>query len=266
MLGRVLRAYPTLVRVGLAEAIAYRAEMLVWMLTMTMPLVSLALWSAVSASAPVGRFTQRDFVVYFLATLVVRQLTGSWIVWELNQDIKNGTLAQRLLKPIHPLYAYSAGNLAAVPMRALLALPIAMVALVAEGHGFLPRDPVVVAIFVVSLVGAWLITFFTMALVGALGFFLESSTSVFDAWFAGFVLLSGYVVPLSLFPPWVRALASVLPFRYTLAFPVEAIIGMLDRRAALENLAVQWFFVALSAVGALALFRRGVRKWQAFGG
>ena len=49
-LRRALRAYPTLVRVGFAESVAYRAEMLVWMLTMTMPLVSLALWSAISAS------------------------------------------------------------------------------------------------------------------------------------------------------------------------------------------------------------------------
>ena len=31
---RALRAIPTLVRVGLAEAVAYRAEMLVWLLSM----------------------------------------------------------------------------------------------------------------------------------------------------------------------------------------------------------------------------------------
>jgi len=68
-LGRAARAYPTLLRVGLAEAVAYRAEMLVWMLTTTMPLVSLALWSAVAETAPVGRFSQQGFAAYFLATL-----------------------------------------------------------------------------------------------------------------------------------------------------------------------------------------------------
>jgi hypothetical protein len=94
---RALRAYPTLLRVGFAGAIAYRAEMLVWMLTTTMPLVSLALWSAVAASAPVGRFGAGDFTAYFLATLIVRQLTGSWLVWEMNMDIGAGAL-QRLLR------------------------------------------------------------------------------------------------------------------------------------------------------------------------
>ncbi|HVY49889.1 MAG TPA: hypothetical protein VHB21_28535, partial [Minicystis sp.] len=116
---RAARAYPALLRVGFAEAVAYRAEMVVWLLTTTMPLVSLALWSAVADAGPVGRFDQRRFGAYFLATLLVRQLTGSWLVWELNQEIRTGTLSQRLLKPIHPLVAYSAENLAALPMRAL---------------------------------------------------------------------------------------------------------------------------------------------------
>ena len=39
-LARAARAYPTLLRVGFAEAVAYRAEMLVWMLATTMPLES----------------------------------------------------------------------------------------------------------------------------------------------------------------------------------------------------------------------------------
>ena len=52
-----LKAYPTLLRVGVAEAVAYRAEMFVWVLATTMPLISLALWNAVAREAPVGRFT-----------------------------------------------------------------------------------------------------------------------------------------------------------------------------------------------------------------
>jgi ABC-2 type transport system permease protein len=73
---RAASIYLALLRVGFAEALAYRAEMLIWMLTTTMPLVSLALWSAVAEAAPVGRFTQGRFAAYFLPTLVVRQLTG----------------------------------------------------------------------------------------------------------------------------------------------------------------------------------------------
>ncbi len=49
-----VRALPTLARVGFAEAVAYRAEMFVWILSTTMPLIMMALWTAVARDAPVS--------------------------------------------------------------------------------------------------------------------------------------------------------------------------------------------------------------------
>ena len=67
-----MRAFPTLLRIGVAEVVAYRAEFLVWILTTNMPLVMLALWHAVAADGPVGRFDQTQFTAYYLGVLVVR--------------------------------------------------------------------------------------------------------------------------------------------------------------------------------------------------
>lgn len=263
---RAARAYPTLLRVGLAGAIAYRAEMLVWMLTTTMPLVSLALWSAVAADAPVGGFTARRFGAYFLATLVVRQLTGSWLVWTLNQDIKSGSLSQRLLKPLHPLVGYSAENLAALPLRAALSAPVVVAAILYLEPAALSLAPGRVVMIVAALAGAWAINFLTMALIGSLAFFLESSTSIFEIWLVVFGLLSGYLVPLELFPAWLRAVAAALPFRYTLGFPVELILGMQGDREALRDLAAQWAYVLACGLGVRVLWRAGIRRFSALGG
>ncbi|AUX46733.1 ABC transporter permease [Sorangium cellulosum] len=265
-LSRAARAFPTLLRVGVAAAMAYRAEMLIWMLTTTMPLVSLALWSAVAASAPVGRFGADDFTEYFLAILIVRQLTGSWLVWEMNMDIKSGALSQRLLKPIHPLVSYAADNLAALPLRALLCLPITVVALVVTSGAREPPAALDLGIWALALMGAWLLNFFTMALIGSLAFVIESSTAVFDIYLAAFMIFAGYLVPLELFPSWLGDIARVLPFRYSLAFPVELITGMLDPGRALVELGVQWAFAAGTAAAALVAWRAGVRRFAAFGG
>lgn len=265
-LRRIVRAYPTLLRVGLAEAVAYRAEMLVWMLTTTMPLVSLALWSAVAETAPVGRFTQRGFAAYFLATLVVRQLTGSWLVWELNQEIRSGTLSRRLLRPIHPLITYSAQNLAAIPLRAAMTLPAAIVWLVVLEPGAFPRSPLALVAAVLALIGAWLINFFTMALIGSIAFYLESSTAIFDLWMVAFMLLSGYLVPLELFPAGLRGVLHALPFRYIIAFPVEIFTGILRGDAILPDLAIQYAYVLGIGAAAILAFHRGVKRFSAFGG
>ncbi len=263
---RALRAIPTLVRVGLAEAVAYRAEMLVWLLSTTMPLVMLALMTAVARDAPVGRFGEADFTAYYLAALVVRLMTGAWVIWEVNFEIRGGTLAYRLLRPIHPLVAYAAENVGAMPLRVLAVVPIAAGAVLATGGERLTRDPLLLAVFPLALVGAWLITFLAMAVIGALAFWVESSGGVFEVWLGLFGVFSGYLVPLELFPRWLEMTSRFLPFRYMLAFPVELVIGLTPRSVALGELAIQWAFVAVLGVAARLVWRAGLARFAAFGG
>jgi ABC-2 type transport system permease protein len=263
---RTLRAVPTLLRIGFAEAVAYRAEFVVWLLATNMPLVMLALWTAVARDGPVGRYGQAEFTAYFLAALVVRLLTGAWVVWELTFEIRQGTLAFRLLRPVHPLVAYACENIAAMPLRLALSLPVAAILLFTIGGAHVTHDPLLLALFPITVAGAWLITFLAMAIVGTLAFRLDSATSLFEIWMGLFGVLSGYLVPLDLFPSWVGSLARVLPFRYMLAFPVELVTGALDRAAAMRNLGAQWLFVAILFAGATAAWRVGIRRYAAFGG
>ena len=42
------------------------------------------------------------------SVLAGRLLTSTWVVWQMSMEIRDGTLSSRLLRPIHPLYAYAA--------------------------------------------------------------------------------------------------------------------------------------------------------------
>ncbi len=261
-----LRAFPTLLRIGLAEIVAYRAEFLVWVLTTNMPLVMLAIWHAVAADGPVGRFDQRQFTAYYLAVLTVRLLTSTWVVWQMSMEIRDGTLSAKLLRPLHPLIAYAAQHLAAVPMRALVVSPIVAIMMFAAGDRVALRDPKLVGVFLLSLLGAWLLIYFTMVLMGALAFFVDSALGVFELWLAVHAIFSGYLIPLESLPAWLRGAAGVLPFRFMLGFPVELLVGLLDPALALRQLAVQWGYVLLVAGLAMLVWRAGVKRFQAFGG
>lgn len=265
-LERTVRALPTMLRIGLAEALAYRAEFVVWILAYTMPLIMLALWVAVAKEAPVGRFDERAFQAYFLATLVTRLLTGAWVVWEMNQEVKQGTLSMRLLRPIHPLLSYFTDNVGALPMRLLIVLPLVVGIGLWLGAGVFTHDPVQLALVPFTYAGAFVMTFTLMAAIGSLAFFWEQSLSVFDLYLGLYFVFSGYVMPLELFPGWLRELSAWLPFRYMLSFPVENLLGLTDRAGSLRALAMQWGYVALFTAGLLALWRRGVRRYGAFGG
>jgi ABC-2 type transport system permease protein len=272
-----LRAYPTLLRIGLAEAVAYRAEMLVWMLTLTMPLVNMALWSSAASGTRLGpeRMGSGELVAYFLLTLLLRLLVGSWVLWQISEDIRSGTLAQRLLRPVPPLVGYTAEQLAPVPLRAALVVPLSLLLLFTRARDQLTADPWLVLAFVLSLPGAWAINFFTMALLGSLAFYIDSATGLFYAWMGLYTLFSGYLMPLSLFPPWLRHLSDVLPFRYMLDAPVKMLLGWpvtggtrdteAGRWLAYQSLGIEYAYVVVLIGALLLVWRHGLRRFAAFG-
>ncbi|HEY8075528.1 MAG TPA: ABC-2 family transporter protein [Labilithrix sp.] len=261
-----LRAFPTMLRIGFAEAFAYRAEMIVWIFSTTMPLVMLALWHAVAREAPVGHYGEHRFVAYFLAMFIVRQLTGSWAAWLINMEIRDGTLALRLLRPVHPLLSYAASSLAELPVRGLLGVPLAAVALVVFARDELTTDPATWALWALSIVGGWLITLFANLAIGCMALYLEQSTKVMDVWLALFFVFSGYLFPIELFPPALRAVIEWLPFRYQLGLPVELMIGAHDRAEAISLLVRQWAMAGVMLAIVWLVWRGGVKRFAAYGG
>jgi ABC-2 type transport system permease protein len=255
-----------LARTSFAAAVAYRSQFVVWILATNTPLIMLALWSEVSREAPFKQFGQRAFVAYFLVALVVRLLTGTWVVWEMNMEIRDGTLSQRLLRPVHPFLVYAVDNLAGVPLRIVVSLPVALMVLATTARSELTHDVFLWLVAPLAVLGAWLVSFAAMLAIGALGLFWESSIGLWDLWFAFYFVFSGYLFPLALFPREIGRWAFMSPFPYTLAFPVETILGMHSRSDALSGLAIQWLYAAALVALAFLVFRRGLVRYAAYGG
>lgn len=268
---RTLRALPTMLRIGLAEAIAYRAEMLVWVLSTTMPFVMWVMLSAVAEAAPIigtsgKHYSATSFSAYFLSAFIVRQLVSSWASWEMNFEVRQGTLSMRLLRPIHPVISYAMSHVAALPLRVFVSIPVSIALVFSAASAELPRDPRIWALWIPCLVGAWFVAFFSNIMVGTLCFFMESSLKVMEVWLACLMVFSGYLIPLDLFPPVLRAVVELLPFRYQIGLPVELMTGRYGFDEALKLIAIQWAWAAALVVIAFTAWRAGVKRFQAFGG
>lgn len=263
---RTAAVLAALSRVSFAEAIAYRSEILVWILATNTPLVMLALWSSVASEGPFGGYGQRAFVAYFLLTLVVRMLTGTWVVWHMNSEIRSGGLSQRLLRPVHPFVVYAVDNIASIPLRGLVALPVALVVIATIARRELTADPVLWLLAPLTIAGAWLISFASMLVIGSLGLFWESSIALWDVWFALYFVFSGYLFPLALFPRAIVRWLALTPFPYALALPVETMLGSVGRSDVLLRLGVQWAWGLGFLALALGLWRRGLVRYSAYGG
>jgi ABC-2 type transport system permease protein len=262
---RGLRAWPTLLRVGLAEMVAYRSELVIWILTSTTPIIMLLVWDRAAAGGAVGGFEKADFARYFSAGLVVRQLTSAWVVWELENHIRTGQLSSSLLKPVGPLWLRAAENLVASPFRVAVLVPICVALWLwrPELGGMLPLTRLPLALASIAL--AWAMNFTAQVAFGALAFYLDRSMGLFDVWFALWALLSGYLFPLALLPPTAFAVVSYLPFRSMLAVPTEIAAGQLTGGAALGAVALQIGWLVVFALVARTAWNAGLRRYGAFG-
>ena len=261
-----LRPLPTLYRVSLADAVAYRGQALIWLLSTNTPLIMLLLWNAVAAEGPIGRFGQAEFRAYFLVTLIVRLLQGVWVAWEINMEVRDGSIAGRLLKPMHPFWSYAFENIAAWPVRFVMTAPVIAVAAYLVGKDQVTHDWRQWALFPVALFGGWALSFTGNLAIGCLSFFWQSTLAIAEVWFGLYVVFSGYIVPIELFPPWAQAIVTKLPWAHIVSTPVRLVLGHDTFGESLTQLGEQWIYVAAFMLVGAILWRRGVRRYEAFGG
>jgi ABC-2 type transport system permease protein len=252
-------------RLGLAETAAYRISLMIWIVTAIFPLISLVLWRALAEDGPIGDYDQRGFDSYFIAAFLVRQLAASWVVWDLDRQIRTGDLSALLLRPVSPVLHYVMFNLATVPVRMILSLPIGLAVMLATSGMTVLQDARLWPLLILAIVLAWLLNFAVQLAVGCLAFWLTEATALFELWLGLFIVLSGYSVPTSLFPAGLAEVTRVLPFHAVLGFPVELLVGRLDLSQALEGLALQAIWLVLIGGLAAVLWRRGLRAYGAFG-
>jgi len=93
-------------------------------------LIMMMVWLTISDQGPVAGYDSTGFISYFLMVTFMRRLTGAWIIWDMDHDIRKGMLSPQLLKPIHPIHHLFARVLAGKPLQVILVgLPLAIAAI-----------------------------------------------------------------------------------------------------------------------------------------
>lgn len=261
---RSLKAYPTLLRAFFNLALEYRGQVIIWILSGVLPLVMMLVWLSLTEAGPVQGYTAQDFISYYLMVIFMRRMCGVWIIWDLNRDIRQGSLSSQLLRPLHPVHLHLARTLSRHPLQlVLIGPPLVAAALLLGAHYAMPLGHL--PLLLVVMFGATLVEFFVQMCIGSTAFWITQATAVMEVWFYIRALLSGWVVPLDLFPPVVTNALQYLPFRYVLSFPLEITLGRLDLPQIGFGLAVQYGWVIFFFLLYRLLWSRGIREYSAVG-
>ncbi len=255
-------------QVNWAEQWQYRANLLMYVLYwIVSPVIYLAVWVTIANSqGSVKGLTANDFITYYLTLLIVDQFTGEITVHLLADKIQDGTLANELLRPVHPILTNTlVTNLAGKALNFMVVIPVwlALVLLFHPDYSAVTLGSLLAAVPVIML--GFSINFLLGASITCLAFWTTRVYSIHEFFYAVTLMFAGQFVPLSLMPPMVQAIARFLPFQLFLYIPIETILNRLPLSSLLLAYASGLAWLAISAMLFLFVWRQGVKRFSAVG-
>jgi ABC-2 type transport system permease protein len=254
-------------RTTLASQLQYRAMLFIWLIGQVLePLIYLVVWSAVSRSTggSVGDFSTGEFAAYFILLMLINHSTFTWIMWEQEYRIRQGTFSFALLRPIHPIHSDIADNVS----YKLITFPVMLLVALALSLAFRPQfhfTPWAMMAFIPALGMAFLVRFLLEWTLAMTAFWTTRVSAINQIYYVLLLFFSGQIAPLSLLPGPIRTIASILPFRWMISFPIELFLGRLTPSQALAGLGAQVAWLAACFILMKIIWRAGVRVYSAVG-
>ena len=276
-----MKKYKPFLRAGAIDTMAYRFNILIWAAITVCEVACLVfLWLAVYRSSPGGMdaeihgFRFREMIAYVVLTTVFGFVTfNNDTLWNINTDIRKGTIGNYLIKPISyrgRFAATSFGNL--LTMTLMFGLPLYTAALVTLGRlGFLPglRFPAFFAhlgLFVLAGLCASLLNDTIAYIFGVLCFYTSSGWGLNSLKTTLVSFLSGTLLPLAFFPAGLREVLNRMPFAGMSQNPVLILMMKYDLAASLRCVALTALWIVVLELFAKLLFAHAIRKVTVQGG
>jgi ABC-2 type transport system permease protein len=266
-----LKKYLKVFGIGLQNTFVYRWNFFLRALFGLFPLIgTIFIWGAIfeAKGSGIGNFDYASVVFYFLLVLTLDGLiTPGEDEWQVAADIREGQMNAFLVKPINYLLYRLSLFVSNRLLYTVVTLPILVVIfLIFHSYVVWPSSWATWLLTMVSVLLAAGLQFLISYSVAMLAFWmLEISTVVFIIYSFEY-FLSGHMFPLSFMPQWVQGILKFLPFPYELYFPISIFMGQTKGRELLDGLVIQACWVLIIYLGASALWRGGLRKYQAVGG
>ncbi|MCB0105189.1 MAG: ABC-2 family transporter protein [Caldilineaceae bacterium] len=267
MIRTLSEVYAAQLRTSLAVQFQYRASLAIWMIGRVLqPLIYLVVWTTVARArgGDVNGYGEADFAAYYIMQMVVTQATFSWIMWEYDYIIRSGQFNFKLLRPIHPIHADVADNLAYKLLTVVILIPAVFFLAWLFPPTFNPQVWSIAA-GGLAIVLAFILRFTIDWTLAMCALWTSRVSAINQTYEITLVFLSGNFAPLAVMPVWIQLIATFLPFRWIIAFPIELTLGRLTVQEMLIGFGAQLFWLAVAQIALSLVWRAGVKQYSAVG-
>jgi ABC-2 type transport system permease protein len=182
------------------------------------------------------------------------------------QTVYDGSVGADLLRPVR-LYFYWMARDAGRSLVNLLGRGVLLMAVFALFYPLvMPEGWQQWLSLVLALMLGWLVSFSWRFLVNLAAFWTPDAVGFGRIAFTGSQLLSGFIMPMRLYPDWFIQLCKLTPFPSMVNTSVEVYLGLVRGQVFLRAVLVQAVWVVILAVTCQIVFRAGVRRLVIQGG
>jgi ABC-2 type transport system permease protein len=241
-------------RIGFVNTLAFRLRYYTGIVTYLINVtVYYFIWKALYAADPnfAAGFNFGEMVTYVAVGWTIRSVYFNNIDQNMASEILEGGISLSLLKPVSVQTMQIGRSLGEAAFRlGLLTVPAGLViSLVFPVQG--PASASHFAAFLASLAGSIVLTGALNFIVGTFAVRMKSILGLLRAKYYIQELLSGLLIPMTMFPPGVETVLAYLPFEHIGYTPLLIYLGKLNGPEIAQALAVQYLWtIALLAFGA----------------
>jgi ABC-2 type transport system permease protein len=263
-----VRVYVELARLSFQRHLAYRQATLAGIFTnavfgVLIASVYGALYRSRSETGSVAGFELTEIFAFVWISQSLLMVVAIWGWWEMSASIQTGNVVVDLMKPIDYYGYWLSQDLGRAVCHVLTRfIPTFLVGSLlydVASPSSLARWP----LFAISVLLAVLVSFAFRFMLNAAAFWMTDVAGIRAIALVATNFLSGLLVPITFFPPWLRTIAELLPFRTFIMVPIEVFLG---HGSVAGALALQFFWVVALSGLALLVMRQAERKVVIQGG
>jgi ABC-2 type transport system permease protein len=260
-----LRKYFVITRVSLSNAITYRASIISRFCFYTLFIyVFMNLWRAIYKEGSVHGYTYVQIVWYLVMTEFITFSCSTSIYSSMNDDVKTGSIAYQLGRPVHYVFYHFANSMGQIVMNLVCFGILAMVlGLLFVGplptfrlEGLLP--------LLLSVTLSLLLNYSFLILIGLSAFVIEDNFALYLI-YQKLNFMLGMFLPVEFLPLWLQPIAKNLPFSYVYWAPARIFVNY-SPELCLELIPRQAFWVLVTIMLVFSCYRLCVRRLQVNGG
>jgi ABC-2 type transport system permease protein len=264
----MLKIFQRLWQVNWAEQWQYRANLFMYVLYwIVQPVIYIAVWASIAhAQGSVKGLTANDFITYYMVMLIVDQATSEVVVYNFAYKIQDGTLANEIIRPIHPILTNAlTNNIAFKALTTLVLIPVWILLSLLYQPTFASVSWAHIWLTVPALIIGFCINFLLSSAIVCVAFWTQRVWALYRLYGIPVALFSGQFVPLQLMPKVIQEVAVYLPFQLFKYFPTQLILGKLSNTEIMQGylMGILWLVVAYMLFH--WAWRNGIKQFSAVG-